>query len=249
MRGYCKEWSKSLEIRTVISDWGKSSLNVSWKKAQTRTVICIFTFYKGSTLFVLRILFTTELTTKSFYKLCMPIWHMTYTYVIYACCISKTVAISVWFSSHSAFARLHLEYWAQFWASQCKEGIESSGGWLRWLGVGLQDIQEKDVEAGFVQPGEKKAKEASICCLPLPSWWLQRGCSKTLPGGAQWKDKRRQPQVTAREIPAGCKKTSFFSFRFCESGSALEQGSREAVEPLSSEILKIQPNKARSNLI
>lgn len=101
---------------------------------------------------------------------------MTYTYMIYACCISKYVAVRLKevfvLSSHSALARLHLEYWVQFGASQWKEGIESSRVPLGWLGVGVQDVWEKDVGAEFLQPREKKAKEASDCCLQLPSRWL-----------------------------------------------------------------------------
>ena len=82
--------------------------------AEKNLVIRTFTIYKGSTLFVLTILFTTDVTTKSFYKLCMLIQHMTYTYMIYACCISKNVAVRLKeafvLSSRSALARLHLEY-------------------------------------------------------------------------------------------------------------------------------------------
>lgn len=51
------------------------------------------------------------------------------------------------------------------------------------------------------------------------------------------------------EFQLGMKKPHFFFFLLNESSSALEQVSREAVEPLSLEVLKIQPNKAWSNLI
>lgn len=39
--------------------------------------------------------------------------------------------------------------------------------------------------AEFVQPGEKKLKEASNRCFQLPSQSLQKGCSKTPSGGVQ----------------------------------------------------------------
>lgn len=55
-------------------------------------------------------------------------------------------------------------------------------------------------------------------------------------------------KLQQEEFQLGMKKPHVF-FLLSESGSALEQGSREAVEPLSSEVLKIQPNKAWRNLI
>jgi len=91
---------------------------------------------------------------------------MTYTCTIDASCIRKTVAVRLKeafvLSSHSAVAKLHLHYCAQLWTPPCKEDIESSGGPLRWLGVGVQHVQRRMQELDLFSLEKRKLRRPPI---------------------------------------------------------------------------------------